>query len=91
MKAHVPPETYAALQNVAKQCASMTGVECDAAAARVNFFIDGTVPVPPGHELVRLPLAFVIYPNGIVMAKIIGSSPNDDAIQRELEKMGIKP
>jgi hypothetical protein len=91
MKAHVPAETYAALQDVAKQCASMTQVECDAAAAKVNVFIDGTIPVPPGHQPVSLPLAFVIYPDGTVMAKISGSSPNYDLIPRELEKMGVKP
>lgn len=91
MKEHVPPGTYTAFQDVAKQCASMTQVECDAAAANANVYIDGTVPVPPGHQPVSLPLAFVIYPDGRVMAKISGSSPNDDLISRELEKMGVKP
>lgn len=89
MKEHVPPETYAALQDVAKQCASLTRIECDAAAARVNVYIDGTVPVPPGHKPVSLPLAFVIYPDGTVMAKIVGSLPNSDPIAKELEKMGV--
>jgi|SRR5580700_666989 thiol-disulfide isomerase/thioredoxin len=91
MKEHVPPETYAALQDVAKRCASMTQVDCDGAAANVNVYIDGTVHVPPGHQPVSLPLAFVIYPDGTVMAKISGSSPNYDLIPRELEKMGVTP
>lgn len=91
MKDHVSSETYAVLQDVAKQCAAMTQAECDAAAAKVNVFIDGTVPVPPGHQPVSLPLAFVIYPDGTVMAKVSGSSPNYDVIPRELEKMGVKP
>jgi hypothetical protein len=91
MKEHVPLETYAALQDVAKRCASMTQVDCDAAAANANVYIDGTVHVPPGHQPVSLPLAFVIYPDGTVMAKISGSSPNYDLIPRELEKMGVTP
>jgi thiol-disulfide isomerase/thioredoxin len=100
LEKQLPPEDITILKNVANACAHLDDASCRSYALGhgVDFGPPPSVsPMPapsvrssPGsQDLLSLPHLFVIDAQGIVRADIDGYTPGDDAIARELSKLGI--